>query len=178
VNLIGNRGGSTAYSASWDTAALTVNAVDGAAVPGGESGTVGYAAGAPPLAVVPSATISDVRSESFAGGQLRVRIAQGLDAADLLAISGGFYVDESSQIFRGTTLVGTRTNDGENELVIAFHANIKRAIAQQLLRSITFATSGDAVGERKIHFLLSDIDGDSIAELSKTVQLKWPLPRR
>ena len=183
VNLIGNRGGSTAYSASWDVASLTVNAVNDAPVLSGISGTIGYSLAAPPLVIAPTANVSDIDSSNFAGGQLRVRITEGADAADLLALSGDFYVDENNQVFQGSTLIGTRTSDGSggNQLVISFQANTTPAIAQQLLRSITFATSGPAAAlsssvavasDRKILFSLLDDNGDWSAELCKTVQVE------
>jgi hypothetical protein len=100
---------------------------------------------------------------------LRVRIASGGNAADLLAFTG-FTLGEGNAVMQGTTQIGTRTSDGvgSNELHITLNANATVAVVQQLLRSITFSTTSTP-GSRTIAFSVSDGDGETSLELTKTV---------
>jgi hypothetical protein len=173
VNLVGNVGGTTAYSKAWDTAALVVAPVNDAPLLAGISGTIGYVRDAAAVQIVPSAAVSDVDSPDFDGGELRVRISDGADASNFLALSGSFTVDGSNQVFSGTTLIGSRSSDGNgfNDLVIEFNGNVTSAIATQLIRSITFTTSGGLAGVRKMAFTISDGDGSASDEKTKTVDV-------
>jgi hypothetical protein len=70
-------------------------------------------------------------------------------------------------------VIGKRVSSGfgTSELVVTFTADATPAIAQQLVRAITFKTVGGAAGVRKVVFSISDGDGGLSAEAVKTVNV-------
>jgi hypothetical protein len=138
------------------------------------SGTVGYERNQPAIVLAAFARVSDVDSPNFDGGRLKVRIASGKSNFNLLAIGAGFTVDETLKVRQGTTVIGTLNpggGDGTTDLVVTFNANATKAVAQQLVRAITFRTLGGSAGPRVIRFSISDGDGATSAEATKTVNV-------
>jgi trimeric autotransporter adhesin len=171
VDTSGKRGGTAAYSATQLRAKLAVNAVNDAPVLT-LSGSVGYTRNDPPVVLAPSATVTDVDSASFDGGELRVRILVS-GSANTLAVGSGFTVDQDDNVFFGATLIGVRTSSGigTSELKVLFNANATKAVVQALVRSITYSNFGGSAGQRKIEFTVSDGDGGLSAVQTKTVNV-------
>lgn len=135
------------------------------------SGTLGYVLGDPPVVLAGGATVTDADSLNFAGGRLRVRIVQGIDASNRLAIGGAFTVSGTS-IYLGTAKIGRIDSDGvgTNDLLIAFTVNATPTIVQQLVRSITFSAVSNSA-TRSIRFYVTDGDGGVSATRAKTVAI-------
>ena len=74
---------------------------------------------------------------------------------------------------RDITIIGKRTSSGfgTSELIVAFNANAKTWIVEQLVRAITFKTSGGAAGQRKVVFTVSDGQGGLSSEATKLVNV-------
>lgn len=138
------------------------------------SGTVGYVHNKPAIALAPYARVTDIDSPNFAGGQLRVRISSGASASNRLAIGAGFTVDESFNVWQGTTVIGTLNpggGSGTTNLIVSLNVKATAAVVQQLVRSITFGTVGGSAGARIVKFSVSDGDGGLSAEVAKTVNV-------
>ena len=172
LNMTGNTGGTKSCSTAYENAALTITAVNDKPVLT-LSGTIGYVHDAAAITLAPGATVSDVDSPNFSGGRLRVRITDGASTSNRLALGAGFTVDASNNVLQGATIIGKRTSNGfgTNELIITFNASVTPAVAQQLVRAITFKTVGGAAGVRKVVFTVSDGDGGVSAEATKSVNV-------
>jgi hypothetical protein len=137
------------------------------------SGSLGYQRNAPAVTLAPNATVTDVDSGNFSGGQLRVRITSGGGTANTLAIGSGFTVDATGNVKQGTLVIGKRLSNGigTNELKIQFNSNATKSIVQSLVRSITYRNVGGSAGQRTIAFTVSDGDGGLSAVRTKTVNV-------
>jgi hypothetical protein len=172
-NLTGNIGGTKAFSSAFESAALSVMPVNDKPVLT-LSGTIGYVHDHAAITLASSATVSDVDSNDFANGRLRVRITDGAGAANRLAIGAGFTVDASNNnVLLGTTIIGKRTSNGfgTTELIVVFKTGASPSVVQQLVRAITFQTVGGSAGTRKIVFSVSDGNGGLSDEATKTVNV-------
>jgi predicted outer membrane repeat protein len=174
LNMTGNTGGTKSCSTAYENATLTVTAVNDPPVLT-LSGTIGYVHNAAAITLAPFAGVSDVDSADFNGGRLRVRITDGASTSNRLAIGAGFTVDASNNVRQGATIIGKQTADGvgTHELIITFNTSVPvtPAIAQQLVRAITFKTVGGAAGLRKVVFTVSDGDSGTSAEATKSVNV-------
>jgi hypothetical protein len=172
-SVSGNTGGTKSLSTTSDYASLTVTPVNDKPVLGGISGSVSYVRNAAALVLAGSATVTDVDSESFFQGRLRVRITTGMASSNRLSIGGGFTVDAQGNVRQGTTLIGKRVSSGfgTSELVVTFSSNATKSLVQQLIRSIMFKTVNGSSGQRKVLFSVSDGDGGVSAEVSRTVNV-------
>jgi hypothetical protein len=159
VDTTNQRGGTGAYSVNQLSARLTIAPVNDAPLLT-LSGSVGYVRNAPAVVLAPNATVADIDSANFDGGELRVRILIG-GHANTLAIGSGFTVDGEDNVFFGETLIGKRTSSGigTSELRVLFNANATKTVVQSLIRSITYSNFGGSAGRRTIEFTLSDGDG-------------------
>jgi hypothetical protein len=173
VSLSGQITPTGAFSASFAKSSATITPVNDApqVILGG---SLGYVRGSSPVVLAPAGSVRDVDNVTLGGGQLRVRIAEGSTASDVLSFGGGFTVDANSDVWQGTTKLGKRTSDGVggNELVVLFESTTTVDQAQALLRSVSFSTSANAsVGARKVLFSVSD-GADSSPEVAKTVNVR------
>lgn len=169
-----SHGGSTAFSTDVETAALIVAAVNDAPLLTGISGSVGYGLNSAAIQLAPQATVSDVDSPNFDGGRLLVKVTTGIDAGNRLEIRGSIFTRSGNQVLRNGILIGTIVSDGTglNPLEITFTSNVTPWIAQQLVRSIYFRTSGsNSTATRTITFSLSDGDGAVSATRTRLVQM-------
>jgi hypothetical protein len=175
-DLAGHVGGTTAFSTAFESATLTVRAVNDAPVLANIGGTQSYNKNAPAVLVTPQAMLSDDNA-NLSGGQLVVRITDGAASSNILAIGGAFTVDAQNNVLLNGTVIGKRTSSGIGtaNLVVTFNANATVPIAQQLLRAITFRTQGGPTGNRTLAFRVTDGDtnagGLASAELSKIVSV-------
>lgn len=170
-----SRGGNTAFSTALETATQTVTAVNDGPVLAGISGSVGYKRNGSALQLAPSATVSDVDSANFAGGRLLVQVIAGIDASNRLEIKGSVFTRSGNQLLRNGVVIGNLVTGGYgvNPLEITFTANATPSIAQQLIRSIYFRTSGStSSASRTVAFTVTDGDGGSSATLTRLVQMQ------
>jgi hypothetical protein len=183
----GAGGGSSAFSTASDTASLTVTGANDAPVIGSLAADArGYAAGSGAVVVDQgaAATVIDVDSANFDGGELRIAIASGEVAAeDVLAIATGPSVSLSAGMTVGSVVtvsgaaIGTITSTGAGgaDLVIALDADATPARVTTLVGAITYANA-DATsptpGPRTIRFTLTDGDGGTSANVDATVTVK------
>lgn len=167
-----NHGGTHACSTGYSSATSTVTPVNDPPKLG-LGGTLGYVHDDPAIRLAAGALVSDIDSANFYLGRLRVWITDGASTSNRLSIGSGFSVDANNNVLQGTTVIGKRVSNGwgTNELVITFRWNVTPAIAQQLVRAITFKTVGGAAGQRKVVFTVSDGDGGLSAEARKTVNV-------
>ena len=138
------------------------------------SGTVGYVSKHPAIVLAPFARVTDVDNPDFAGGQLKVRIASGKSNFNLLAIDASFTVDETLKVRQGTTHIGDLNlngGKGTTALIVTFNSSATKKIVQDLVRAISFRTSGGSTGTRIVKFSVSDGAGGLSAEASKTVNV-------
>jgi hypothetical protein len=172
IDPAGDIGGVKSLSRAFEIATLTVQPVNDAPVLL-LSGSVDYVRNAGPVTLGPAAAVADVDSPNFAGGQLRVRVASGADPSNRLGIGGGFTVDAGGNVLFGGAAIGQRTSSGFGleELVIAFNANATPAVAQNLVRAITFRTVGGPIVDRSVLFTLFDGDGGNSLDQDITVNV-------
>jgi hypothetical protein len=172
LDTAGNTGGTGSLSTASESAALTVNPVNDAPQVA-LSGTINYAADADPITLAPFAGVSDVDSLDLDGGQLLVQITDGASASNRLTIGAGFTIDANNNVLQGSTIIGTRTANGfgTNDLIVTFNSAATPAVAQQLVRAITFKTVGGSTGIRKVVFTVSDGDSGLSAEAFKSVNV-------
>ena len=64
------------------------------------SGAVGYVHDAPPIQLAPSATVTDIDSDNFDLGRLRVHITDGAGTSNRVGISAGFSVDGDNNVLQ------------------------------------------------------------------------------
>jgi hypothetical protein len=119
------------------------------------------------------ATVSDVDSPDFGGGQLRIRITTGASSSNVIGISGGtFAVDGANNVLRSGIVIGKINaggGKGKTDLIVTFTTSAKTAIVEELVQGAFFKTVGGSAGTRKIAFSVSDGDGGTSAELTKTI---------
>ncbi|HYG29162.1 MAG TPA: Ig-like domain-containing protein [Allosphingosinicella sp.] len=118
----------------------------------------------PEVALAPDAIVTDPDSPDFDGGFLwgafNIGTAREGDRLDLLPRSG-FSVDGTG-LYYGQAQVGSiYFGDVENPLFVSFNANMTPAIAQALLRAISFVSTSHDLTSRTVTFTLDDGDGSS-----------------
>lgn len=172
VSTTSKTGGSTAFSRATASASVTVlpPSKDPSLI---FSGTVGYVHDRAAIVLTPYATVSDVDSPDFAGGQLRVRIGVGASSSNRLAIAGAFTVDAANNVLLDGTIIGRRISNGfgVNDLIVTFNSAATPSIVQKLVRAITFKTVGGSPGQRSVLFSVSDGEGGYSDELAKIVNV-------
>ncbi len=137
------------------------------------SGSVTYTEGNAPIAIKASATVSDLDSANLDTGTLTVQISGNATVDDRLTIrddgllginlSGNAIYSVLSQI--GTFSGGT----GTTPLQITFNANATPALAQALLRNVSFSNVSIAPSQltRTISVKLTDGDG-GVSDIATT----------
>jgi hypothetical protein len=173
VSLVGNIGPAGAYSVATESATLVIEPVsDPPSLTLG--GTVQYALDAAAVLLAPFASVRDFDSPSFAGGQLTVRITSGAGDTNWLGLSSAFTVDAENNIRQGDLLVGTLNADGgqgTTDLVVTFSSAATRALAQEVVRAVSFRTIGRVAGQRTVSFTLSDGQGGVSEDVAKLVEV-------
>ncbi len=137
-----------------------------------------YTENTPPVVVTSDGTITDIDSPDFDTGTLTVDFLANGTADDRLAVRnqgtglGQVGVSGNVVTFSGTQ-VGTWTGGfgGANPLVIAFNANATAAIAQAVLRNVTFENVSDnpSTAPRTLRFIVTDGDGGTSGAALKNI---------
>ncbi len=149
-------------------AVQTVNVVpvNDVAIVGSILATNSYTENGAPVLLAPTASLSDVDSPNFAGGNLTVRYLSGGTADDRLSIrnegfnAGQIGVAGLSILFGGQT-IGTITSTGgigTAFLRVTLNVNATPDRTRALLRNITYSNVSDAPATtaRRIEFLVND----------------------
>ncbi|MCK6488610.1 MAG: Ig-like domain-containing protein [Planctomycetes bacterium] len=123
--------------------------------------------GEPPLALAPSATVSDADSELMAAGQVTVTDAGG-NAGDLLAIAnqgagaGQIALSGTTVRFGGRAIGSWQGGSGGRPLVVALAgADATLEAVQALVRALTFGHAGGDPGSATRTVTVVVDDGDS-----------------
>lgn len=160
--VVSDGDGGTGPAVSYTVTVVPVN--DGPTIDAVDGTTVSYEAGFPATVVGGAATVTDPDSANLGGGNLRVALATGGLAADILAIrnqgtGAGLIGVSGTTVTFGGTAIGTFTGGtGGTDLVVTFNASATPAAAQALVRAVTFATPNGAgvAGDRSVTFQLTD----------------------
>lgn len=123
-----------------------------------------YLRNTPPIAIAPSASITDPDTPDFAAGSLEVAISENGAPADVLAIrddgtAAGQIGVSGADVTYGGEIIGMWEGGTAGEpLIISFNASVTAESAQALARAITFVTPGDAPSTtpRTVTFSLTD----------------------
>ena len=126
------------------------------------------------------ATVADVDSADFSGGNLTVTIASGEDAAeDVLSLDTSGSVSlagttAGSNVSISSTVIGTLANavSAGNDLVVTLDGNSTPGNVQTLVRAITYQnTDSDdpTTGARTVRVTVNDGDGGTSANADVTV---------
>lgn len=173
----GNDGGQGTISA---VMTLSVQAVNDAPVIGAFEPELSYSSGGPPVLIDANATVVDVDTPRFAGGELRYHLATNAETSDrleirqvnrVLAVGGG------QVTYRGD-VVGTVTGGAGSDLVITFNSYATAAAVQTVLRNVTFRSTSATPSPlaRTLEVTLTDGDGATSVTASKTISLTGNLP--
>ena len=120
----------------------------------------------PEVALAPAATVTDPDSPNFDGGFLAATFGPGASETDSLnLLSGsGFSVDGVNLYYLQTHVGSIFFGDVENPLFVSFNANMTAAIAQALLRAISFDSTSHTLTPRTVNFMIEDgDDGSTVA---------------
>ncbi|QSB00441.1 DUF4347 domain-containing protein [Methylomonas sp. EFPC1] len=162
------------------TRSISVAAVNDAPVLSFATGSVSYPENAGAVILAPTATVTDVDSTDFNGGQLVVSFSANGQAVDRLAIrnqgtASGQIGVSGSNVSYGGVVMGTFTGgtDGTTPLVISFNSNASVAAAQALGRNITYQNVSDAPSNlvRTLQGYLTDGDGGTSNVVSGTLSI-------
>lgn len=155
--------------------AVTVTNINDAPALSFLSGAISYTENAPPLVLAPAATISDLDSPDFSGGQLVVSVSLNGQAEDRIAIrneggGAGQIGISGSNVTYGGVVIGTWSggSTGSVPLIVSFNASATPDIAQVLARNITYENLSDTPSAltRTISAHLQDGDGSTSATVS------------
>ena len=131
--------------------------------------------------LAPAATVADIDSPNYNGGNLTVRYTSGGTASDLLAVRHeGFGVGQIgvaglSILFGGQT-IGTITSTGgvgTTLLRVFLNINSTPERTRALVRNITYSNTSDnpATAPRTIEFLLNDGDGGTSVGVTQVMSV-------
>lgn len=159
VTVPGTVGRQGTLSVAADYAPLTVTPVNNAPVLTG-SQTVDYRLNSLTGAALASTfSLSDVDDRTFGGGQLRVRIASGAEAANRLFIAGGFGRSGNDVLWDGKVIgtINVGGGIGGTALVVSLTDNATVGLVQLLMRSIRFRTENSSLTvDRWVDFRVYD----------------------
>jgi hypothetical protein len=159
-SLAGQYGGFGTVSSAFAKAICTVTSVNDAPVlTPSSSNLLVYQRGKPAVVLMgASATVTDVDSTTFAGGQLKIT---GIGAQDVVDLSGRFSFNGTSVLYtpdgQAAIVLGTRNAGGGSgvDLTIDLQATATPDMVQRLIRTLTFKSTG-AAGTRNLSVTLSD----------------------
>jgi len=118
--------------------------------------------GASPVLLASDATLTDVDSVTLKGGRLKVTPVAGANARDRLRIlrTGGIKVSGKNVMFNGNKI--GRLTSTRNSITVDFTTDSATTEAvQQLIRSLTFSTTGkfSGIGVRSYNITVADGGG-------------------
>jgi len=143
------------------------------------AGSISYLENAPPKVLAAPAVLTDNDSPNFAGGELRVRIAQNASTSDRLTIrnqgtgTGQIGVSGQNVTFAGQTIGTFRGGVGQTALIVSLNSNATVPATQALIRNVLFRTLGDnpSVARRRVVFIVRDGDGGTSQGRSRLVNV-------
>ncbi|HAZ47375.1 MAG TPA: hypothetical protein DCZ55_23695 [Cyanobacteria bacterium UBA11371] len=138
-----------------------------------------YTENAAPVVIDSSATVTDSDSANFNNGTLTVQFTAGGMADDRLAIrhqgnsTGQIGLDGRIIRFGGVQIGTFAGGIGTDPLVISLNASATPAIAQALLRNITYANASDnpSTAVRTVSFVLTDGGGGTSNTVTKNISV-------
>jgi VCBS repeat-containing protein len=145
------------------------------------TGPTAYQLGATPVVIDAGATVTDIDSLNFNGGQLRVTIASGAGAGDSLSVrnegTAAGQISKSGLLisFGGVQIGAIGSSTTATTLVITLNTNATPAAVQALARNITFSNTAASTtpGSRVATFTVNDGGLDSVPQ-SKTITFNQP----
>ncbi|MBM4091142.1 MAG: hypothetical protein FJ276_17225, partial [Planctomycetes bacterium] len=170
-----------AYDA-WSLADVAVTNLDNEPLVALAPGSLLYGIGMPATGLDPTATVTDPVSADYDTGTLTVALTANADADDRLGIrhigtgAGQVGVSGGTVTFGGTP-VGTFTGGaGATPLVVTFNAAATPAVAQAVLRAVTYhnVSSNPTRGPRTASVVLANGDGGASNTATRTIQLTMP----
>jgi hypothetical protein len=123
--------------------------------------------------VAPSATLTAAAGQSFAGGNLTIRVSAGVEPGNRLTLVGGAFQVSGANLLYSGKVIGAVDGGGfgSQGLHVAFNSSATSAIIQSLLRNVRFRTVGGySTAPRQLDFLLTDATGQWTSA-SKTVNV-------
>jgi ELWxxDGT repeat protein len=142
------------------------------------TGTSTYVEKNPVVAIAPTATLTDADSAALQNGLLTATIVDNLSPGDRLRVknvgTGSGQIGVSGDVVSyGGKQIGTLSGQDETLLSVRLNSSATLAAVQALIRSIGFATSGDApiASPRSITISISDGDG-GIGEATVAVAIQ------
>jgi hypothetical protein len=138
---------------------------------------ISYTENAAAVLISTTATVSDIDSNDFSGGELRVSFAANGQSSDRLAIrnqgTGAGQINVvGTQVLIGTTVIGTFSGGaGTTPLVVTLNSEATPWRVQTLLRNITYRNVSDnpSTASRTVRVTVSD--GDTRASDPVTKQI-------
>ncbi|WEK32362.1 MAG: Ig-like domain-containing protein [Candidatus Pseudomonas phytovorans] len=130
-----------------------------------------------------NATVSDIDSVDFAGGNLTVEISSnGVTGEDILGIrsAGQISVSGTDVTYAGVTIGTVAGGTGGANLVVTFNANATVTAVQALVRSVTYDNSNASNGigqvSRGLTITVNDGDGGTSSAASVVVAVRETVP--
>jgi Cadherin-like/Bacterial Ig domain len=157
------------------TTTITVQAVNAPPVVTLPGGGVNWLEGTAPVTVAPAATVTDVDTFNFPSGSVTITITdtQLGDVVDLRndGTGAGQIGVSANTVTYGGTVIGTVVNSGSS-LVVSLNAAATQAAIQDLVRALTYASSGQVLlaSTRTIQVVVNDGQNASTA-VTTTVSL-------
>ena len=165
-------------TSSLGTRSLNVLAINDAPVLGFISGNANYAENAGAVLLAPGATLADLDSVDFDGGEIRVQFSANGQAEDRLAVrhqgSGAGQIGVAGSVVSyGGTVIGSVAGgtDGSTPLVVTLNANATVAAVQALARNLTYENVSDnpSTALRSLQGWVTDGDGGTSNVASGTL---------
>ncbi|WP_175517136.1 beta strand repeat-containing protein [Planctomicrobium piriforme] len=158
------------------TKTINVTPVNDAPVLGGISGSGTYAENGSPFVLAPNGTVADIDSLDFNAGKLIVSITANKQSTDVLSLktSASLAILNGNEIWLNGQQLGTFAGGTKSSaLTITLNVNATPALAQTLLRNITFSTASDnpSTLTRTVQFKLTDGDGGTSLPQTTDVNL-------
>ena len=158
---------------------IGVTDVNDRPVVGGVAGGVGYVENGV-VTTAPDATVTDVDSVDFSGGQLTVRVSANATATDRLEVwNEGVGVGQvgvvGGVVTWGGEAVGTMVGgtSGSVPLVVTFNAASSAAVVQGVLRAVRYRSTSDnpLPLTRTLSYTVSDGDGGTSTAVPQVITI-------
>ena len=119
------------------------------------------------VAFASGATVTDLDSANFDGGQLNISVVGGDSASNRIYLTGSlFSLDSTGNLRRGTIVIGTVATGagvGSQPFVVQFNSSVNSLTVTELLKALRFGTSNSSSNQgRFISLALFDGDGAGV----------------
>jgi subtilisin-like proprotein convertase family protein len=114
-----------------------------------------------PIQLAPAATVTDLDTNLYTNGILRIGVSSGYDRTEVFGLTGSFSIANGLVLHNGTTIGATIVNNTRGRpLAIRFNQLATVALIQDLIRSVSFQTNASSsMTSREIEFSLRDGQG-------------------